>query len=129
MADFNETVNQFINTEDTTGQFDPSDIEKNKGMAILAYIGILVLVPILAAKESKYARYHANQGLVLWIASIAIGVVCGVISILPVIGFVGGLLSALGSLACFVLMILGIVNAAKGQCKQLPVIGGIVILK
>ena len=32
-------------------------------MAILAYFGILVLIPILAAKDSKFARFHANQGL------------------------------------------------------------------
>ena len=41
----------------------------NKVMAILSYFGILVLIPIFAAKDDAFARYHANQGLVLLIAS------------------------------------------------------------
>ena len=73
MADFNqqsfeEKVQQQLNTSDTTTQFDPRDIEQNKLMAILAYLGILVIIPILAAKESKFARFHSNQGLILLIA-------------------------------------------------------------
>ena len=48
---------------------DPADFEKNKIFAILAYLGILVLIPILAAKDSPFAKYHANQGLVLLIGS------------------------------------------------------------
>ena len=42
---------------------DPNDVQSNKVMAILAYFGILFLIPLLAAKESAYARYHTNQGL------------------------------------------------------------------
>ena len=54
-------------TADLTDQFDKADVEQNKVMAILAYFGILVLIPILAAKDSKFARFHANQGLLLCI--------------------------------------------------------------
>ena len=42
-------------------EVDAEDAEKNKVMGILAYLGILVLVPILAAKDSPFAKYHANQ--------------------------------------------------------------------
>ena len=35
---------------------DPNDVQSNKVMAILAYFGILFLIPLLAAKESAYAR-------------------------------------------------------------------------
>ena len=37
---------------------DPADVDTNKIFAVLAYLGILVLVPLLAAKESRFARYH-----------------------------------------------------------------------
>ena len=46
----------------TQGQADIRDAQDNKVMAILAYFGPLVLIPIFAAKESRFARYHANQG-------------------------------------------------------------------
>ena len=39
--------------------YDSRDVEDNKVMAILAYIWILFLVPLLAAKNSRFARYHA----------------------------------------------------------------------
>jgi len=39
-------------------------------MAILAYLTWLVLIPLFAAKESKFARFHCNQGIVLAVAEI-----------------------------------------------------------
>ena len=72
MADVNETIKNLNNTNDFTEEFEQEDIQNNKTMAILAYIGILVLIPIFAAKESKFARFHANQGLVLLIIMVPV---------------------------------------------------------
>ena len=47
---FGETFQNLNNTADTTAEFDQNDINTNKGMAILAYFGPLVLIPIFAAK-------------------------------------------------------------------------------
>ena len=47
-----------------------ADAEQNKVFGILAYLGILCLIPLLAAKDSRFARYHANQGLVLFLGAI-----------------------------------------------------------
>lgn len=63
--------NNFLNSDDVTAEFDPMDIKENKVMAVLAYIGLLVLVPIFAAKDSKYARFHATQGLNITVLSVA----------------------------------------------------------
>lgn len=122
-----------FNTADTTAQYDPADVEKNKAMGVLAYLSWLVLIPIFAAKDSRFARFHANQGLVLLIASAVFGVVRGVLSaILLAISehlyFVTVILSLLG-LVFLALTIIGIVNAATGKAKELPVIGQIRILK
>ena len=62
--------------------FNTEDVEQNKVFGILSYIGILVLVPILAAKDSQYARFHANQGLVLFITDVIIGACMSILSIL-----------------------------------------------
>lgn len=104
------------------------DIEKNKVFAILAYLGILFLVPLLAAKESPFARYHTNQGLVLFLASIAAWIALAILAIpLALIPFVGLILSTLlwfGVMAgWFILAVIGIINAANGRMKPLPVIG------
>jgi uncharacterized membrane protein len=117
-----EKFNEFNNTADTTNEFDSADIENNKVMAVLAYIGILFLVPLLAAKDSQFARFHANQGLVLFLA----GIVSGVVVVVPILGI---LLSVVCSIFLTVLMILGIVNAATGKAKELPIIGKISLIK
>lgn len=123
-------VNNMMNTNDTTSQFDPQDINNNKGMSVLAYIGFLFLVPLLACPNSKFARYHTNQGLVLFLLEFALGVVTGILGIIPIAGLIiGGLLSAVGGIFTLVLMIKGIINAAQGQAKELPLIGKITLLK
>lgn len=129
MADINETLNNLNDTPDTTGEYDPADIEQNKVFAILAYLSILVLVPILGAKESKFARFHANQGLVLVIAAIAIGIVIGILQFIPVLGIIFSIVGWIINIALLVLCIIGIVNACNGKAKELPLIGSIKILK
>ncbi|QMV44831.1 hypothetical protein FPL14_01440 [Cohnella cholangitidis] len=98
-----------------------SDIQQNKGMAIIAYI--LFFIPLLAAKESPFAQYHAKQGLNLFLLALAVNIVLGII---PIIGW---LLLPLANLGVLALAILGIVNAVNGQNKPLPLIGQIVIMK
>lgn len=111
---------------DYTASMDSNDIASNKGMAVLAYFGLLFLVPMLAAPNSQYARFHANQGIILFIADIIIGVVGGILNLIPV---VGGILYGVLGLLIVVLVIMGIVNAASGKAKELPIIGKIRILK
>ena len=129
MADLNEKINEINNTKDTTSEFDSDDIQQNKVMAILAYLSWLVLIPLFAAKESKFARFHCNQGIVLAIAEIIVWVVFGVLSNIPYVGWIFSILNGLVSLVCLILAVLGIINAANGKAKELPVVGKFRILK
>ncbi len=121
------------NSPDTTAQFDQADIQSNKVMAVLSYIGILWLVPMLGAKESKFAQFHANQGIVLFLFELAYNVVSQIIQAIlggiPVVGALVSVILSLLNLVFLVLAILGIVNACQGKAKELPIIGGIRILK
>lgn len=131
--DFTAKVTGLNNTADTTANYEQQDIQQSKTMAILAYIGILVLIPIFAAKESKFARYHANQGLILCLAEIAYGIVYGILSsiILAISWRLYFLVSIVGlvGIVFLVLAIIGIINAAGGKAKELPIIGKFKILK
>ena len=131
--DFSQKIQNLNNTADTTAEFDAQDITSNKAMAILAYFGPLVLIPIFAAKQSKFARYHANQGLVLLIAAIAYGIVYNILSaiILAISWRLYFLVSIIGlvSIVITILAIIGIINAATGKAKELPLIGKFKILK
>ena len=107
-------MSNIFNTPDTTASYAAADVQNNKVMAVLSYIGILVLIPILAAKESPFARFHANQGLILFLCEIIFAVANMILSAI---------------FAFLVLLILGIVNAAQGMAKELPLIGKFRILK
>lgn len=130
---FEEKVKALNNTADTTSEFDPQDIEKNKFMAILAYFGILVIIPILAAKESKFARFHSNQGLILCITAILYSVAYSILSsiILGISWHLYWLVSIIGILGFGFLIwfVIGIINAAQGRAKELPIIGHYKLLK
>lgn len=130
---FEEKFSTINNTVDTTSEYDPQDIEENKFMAILAYFGILVIIPILAAKDSKFARFHSNQGLVLCITailySLAYQIFAGVIiSISYHLSWMVGIVGLLG-VVLLIWFIIGIVNASKGRAKELPFIGHFKLLR
>ena len=117
-----DAINNFNNTPDTTADYVPDDIEKNKVMAIFAYLSLLFLIPLFAAKESPFAKYHTNQGILLFIIQF-VGSVCGAIP------FIGWLIAAAANIFGVLLTVLGIINVVKGQAKELPVIGKYRILK
>ena len=96
---------------------DSNDVQQNRIFALLSYFGILLLIPMLARRESAFCRYHLNQGLVLFFADMVLNFVCGLIGILSILKF--GIL---------ILMIMGIINCVKGVCAPLPLIGNIQIL-
>ena len=122
-----------MDNQNQQGAFDSADIEQNKVMAVLAYIGPLVLVPILAAKDSKFAKFHANQGLTLFICSfvycIALFIISFILySISDWFGIFVHILRLL-NIGFLVLAVLGIINAVNGQAKELPIIGKFQLLK
>ena len=129
MADLNQTISKITDTPDYTSSFNPQDIQKNKTMSILAYIGILVLIPIFAAKDSAYAKFHANQGLLLLIAEAAVGLVFGLLGLIPYIGVIFQILLWTCEVIFGALSVIGIVNAVFEKAKELPLLGGYYILK
>lgn len=112
---------------------EAQDAEQNKAMGVLAYLGILVLIPIFAAKDSPFARYHANQGLILCIAAILYGVAYSILSaiVLAISWRLYFLVSIIGLIGFgfAVLAVIGIVNAVNGKMKELPLIGKYKLLK
>ncbi len=128
MADIREEIEKITDTQDTTAAYDPEDIRQNKAMAILAYISWLVLIPLFLAKNSRFARFHCNHGLLLAILETVCWVVLGILGGLPLIGWIFRLVNGLLGIVFLLLAAYGIVNVVNGRAKELPVIGGIHVL-
>ena len=106
-------------TQKETQFQNPSKKEKNTGMAIVAYI--IFFIPLLTeAKNDLFVKYHVKQGLVVFIGWIVMWIIGNFLGY----GFyVGWILARLLNLFLFVLVIIGIINAIKGEKKPLPIIG------
>ena len=115
-----DITNQTVENS-STPVFDEADIQKNKTMAGLAYI--LFFLPLVSCPDSKFGRFHANQGLLLLILGFAGGII---LSIIPIIGWI---LSPLFYILILILGILGLINGFGGKAKALPVIGKFRLLK
>ena len=87
-------------------------------MGILAYLGILIIIPFLVDKEDPFVKFHIKQGLLLLIIEIiiwAVGYSYILWQLWPLIELI--------NLAVLILAIMGIVNVAQGKQKELPLIG------
>ncbi|MCM1495187.1 MAG: zinc ribbon domain-containing protein [Bacteroides sp.] len=110
---------------------EEEDVNANKVYGILSYIGFLFIIPLLAVKDSRFAKFHANQGLVVFLAQVIINAassaVCALLSAIH-LGAMAAILGPLLSLVSLALSVIGIINAAQGKAKELPVIGKFHIL-
>lgn len=87
-----------------------------------AYFGFFFFLPLVLLPDSKEGKFHANQGLVLFICNILVGVFTGVLS-----AMFGDLLEIIAAIPP-VLMVYGATNAFKGNMTELPIIGEIQLL-
>lgn len=120
------------------------DVDKHRGVAIAAYI--LFLIPLLIAPNSRFARYHANQGVLLFIVGCGVFLAELILGLLLLFGLPLlkrlnlDVLAWFGSCGCYLgqvilillmlaLAVLGIINAANGEEKPLPLIGHFTVIK
>lgn len=126
---------------------DPQDAEKNRLQGIIAYIPFLFVVPLLVAPQSKFSKFHANQGLLLSIVSVALWIIIqkiingiivrtvysssltNIFSVATRGSFVATLVSIVVWGIISILALIGVIGANKGECKPLPIIGKYKLLK
>jgi uncharacterized membrane protein len=87
-------------------------------MGVLAYLSILVIIPLLTAKNDPFVKFHIKQGLVLLIIEV-------------IAWFLSGLLwqfweiFQLINLCVVILSIIGIVNVVNHKQTELPLVGSL----
>ncbi|GAB4248924.1 MAG: hypothetical protein Kow00109_25000 [Acidobacteriota bacterium] len=90
-------------------------------MLILAYLGILALIPLLAEKEDQEVQWHAKHGIILMVTWIIVWIALIIIGFVPMVGqVVGCLLSILLPLAILAIHVVCIIKALNGEKFRLP---------
>ncbi|MGJ1430243.1 DUF4870 domain-containing protein [Sphingobacterium spiritivorum] len=98
----------------------------NKTLAIVSYITIIGwLIAYFSYKKqtdkSTYVTYHLEQSLGVFVFSIIISIIAGILtSVLPTLSIVFSLFT----LIPLILLVLGMINASNEVTKPVPVIGG-----
>lgn len=127
------------------------EIDQGKGMAILSYFGFLALIPYFAEKKNKFVRFHAVQGMNLFLIAVAYGIISGIVQGIVTSVTVSSCVNSIFSLSVSgcnyvavilcgwvfgliglglgIICIIGIVYAASGQTKEVPILGKIKIIK
>ena len=91
-----------------------------KLMCILAYL--IFFLPLIVIPDSENGKFHANQGLLVLLLSVALSI----IAVIPILGWIVGLV---GWIFVVVLIVMGMINANNMEMKELPVIGKFKIIK
>jgi len=81
--------------------------EGKDNVAILSYLWILCLVPLLTKKDSEFVQHHAKQGLILFIASL-----------FTIVPFFGQILTII----LIIVSVIGIIKAHNGERWEIPLV-------
>ena len=93
---------------------------KNYGMAIIAYF--IFFLPLLTdAKKDEFVRYHVRQGAG-WLATFVILRFITIVILSPGL-FIFAPLLILINIFLLALLVIGVINAAQGKKKPLPLVG------
>jgi uncharacterized membrane protein len=85
--------------------------EENKVMAILACFPLIGLILLFVEKNDQFVRYMGAQFAILGVASF-------VIALIPIIGWL------LAGPIMWILVIVGMLKAAKGERFDIPMVSG-----
>ncbi len=102
--------------------FDQKDIDENKVLAAISYLGILVLIPLLVKKDSKFVMEHARQGLALFIAEIIVWLIELIFSWIPFVGTIIAILADICYVVFAIVSIIALIYALMGKCWKIPLV-------
>lgn len=93
------------------------------------FLPIVVWLVAYFAGDKNGAKVHLNQSLVVIIAGLAVGIVCWILGLIPIIRIIGAIINIIVTVLTIVIAVLGIMAAVKGEDKKFPFVGDIAILK
>ena len=85
------------------------EVDENKILAAIGYLGILFLIPLLVKKDSEFCQFHAKQAMILFIIEV-------ILLAIVWIPFLGWLLYTLVSVVALV----GLIQALMGRKWRIP---------
>lgn len=111
---------------ETTNQ--TSAQQEDKTAAILSYItliGFIIAIVMQGSNKTKLGSYHLKQALGVICTGVAAWILMMIIAFIPFVNFLLIILAPAIWIFILVLVIMGVINAANGQFKPLPLFGSL----
>lgn len=112
-----------MSTSETPPVTPVAPATEDRTVAILAYItiiGFVIAIVMHNSKKTALGAFHLRQVLGLFVTGVAFGICAIVLAFIPILGWLAIFLGWLGLVA---LLIMGLIGAATGQLKPVPVLG------
>lgn len=106
-----------LHAQPPAGNTSAKDADQNRLVAALSWLWVLSAIILLVKKDSPFVQFHARQGFVVFLASIILWILFGIL------GPFAWALQQLLQLAVFVVIVMGFVQALRGRWWTLPVLG------
>lgn len=111
---------------ENTQETGVANTDNGKTIAIISYItliGWIIAYVMYGNNKTPLAAYHLRQTLTLYIVSLGLWIIEMILMLIPVIGFIIGILMIFVYIALFVFWVMGLISAVNGQEKPIPVVG------
>ena len=95
--------------------FTRDEVSEGKMYAVLSYLSILGIIPLILKKNNAFVLAHGKQGLVLFVAQVGVFIISIVFpwAFKPIV------------FITWILSFWGMITALRGQFTPLPMVAGI----
>ena len=101
----------------------PPPATEDRTVAILAYItiiGFIIAIILHSSKKTALGAFHLRQVLGLIVSGLVMWVACIILAFIPILGWLVIILAWIGF---FIMWLMGLIAAASGQQKPMPIMG------
>ncbi len=100
-------------------------MNKNDDRRLFAFLATFLsiigfVIALIVKKDHDYVMFYAKQSLVVFIASVIVGILGGVFGLIPILGWI---ISWVLNLVVLVLWLFSWIYALSGEEKEVPLIG------
>ena len=109
--------------EKKTSVFDLN--EKMAALVAYSFFFITGIMVIIMERENKFVRFAALQSIVFFILMALVGTTIGVLSIIPILGWIFRVVGSFIAIVTVVTWLFLMLTAAAGKAIKIPIIGQI----
>lgn len=106
-----------VHAQPPRGNTNSKDVDQNRLVAALSWLWVLSAIILLVKKDSPFVQFHARQGFLVFLASIILWILFGIL------GPLAWVPQQLLHIAVFLVVVFGFVQALRGRWWTLPVLG------